>query len=473
MLRLFKFKIGSITRRWLLNVLLVVVAAVLLTEIIVLFMIRNVYYNGVRAVAEDYIRPFETLAIASKKEFYSKARTIMKNFQYGDRIEVQVIDDNGYMVVSTRGFASSETEMPDYSLALKSPDGSATWEGRSSTGEKIMAGTTLLADFGSGSNGAVRYIFSMRSVNRQILFSYGVTIFIGLIIIVITIWSGVYFIKSIIRPVQQVSDAARKIALGNMDTDLTTTGADEISELCESINYMASELKNADAIKNDFISSVSHELRTPLTAIRGWGETIKMSIGTDDEIVRRGTDVILGEADRLSGLVEELLDFSRMQSGKLSLHMQEINITTILKEAVNIYKETAKQHDIRLTYLQTAPEAMVMADKDRIKQVFINVIDNAIKYSEAGDSVTVGAVKEDGCVLITVKDTGVGISPKDLDHVKEKFYKANKNVRGSGIGLAMADEIVKQHNGLLLLESEEGVGTMVTIVLALLAQPEK
>lgn len=472
MRRLFKIKIGSITRRWILNVLSVVVAAVFIAEMLVLILIRNVYYNGVRSVAEDYLKPFEVLSAASEEEFYAKARTAVKNFQYKDRIEVQVIDKNGYMVVSTHGFAPSETDMPDYAQALASADGSAIWEGRSVTGEKILAGTNLLTDFGTGSNGALRYIFSMRQVSRQIWFTYGIAILIGVVIIVITIWSGVYFIKSIIQPVQQVSDAARKIALGNMDTDLNTDGDDEISELCQSINYMASELKNADTIKNDFISSVSHELRTPLTAIRGWGETIKMSIGNDDEIVRRGTDIVLGEADRLSGLVEELLDFSRMQSGKLSLNLTEMNIINVLEEAVYMYRETAKQQNIHLTYVQTTDVAQVMVDQNRIKQVFINVIDNAIKYSQAGGSVTVGATKEDGCVRITVSDTGVGINPKDLDHVKEKFYKANKNVRGSGIGLAMADEIVKQHNGLLLLESEEGVGTTVTIVLALLAEEE-
>lgn len=466
MRRLFKIKIGSITRRWLLNVLTVVIAAVLVTELIVLILVRNIYYNGVRAVADDAVKPFEMLAVASQEEFYGKARAMIKNFQYKNRMELQIIDRNGYMVISTHGFAPSETEMPDYTQALKSADGSAVWEGRSATGEKVLAGTTLLTDFGSGSNGAVRYVFSMRAVNRQIWYTYGMAILIGVVIVVITVWSGVYFVKSIVHPMQQVSNAARKIAMGNMDTDLDAAGDDEISELCQSINYMASELKNADTIKNDFISSVSHELRTPLTAIRGWGETVKMSIGNDDEIVRRGTDVILGEADRLSGLVEELLDFSRMQSGKLSFNMAEINIITVLEEAVYMYKETAKQQDICLTYVQTADAAAVMADQNRIKQVFINVIDNAIKYSKPGGSVTVGAVKEDGCVRITVSDTGMGISPKDLDHVKEKFYKANKNVRGSGIGLAMADEIVKQHNGLLLLESEEGVGTTVTVVLA-------
>ena len=473
MRQLFKIKLGSITRRWILNVLTVVIAAVIVAELIVLVLVRNVYFSGVRAVAEDYIKPFEVLAVASKEEFYNKAQTVVKNFQFKDRMEVQVIDSNGYMVVSTHGFAPSETEMPDFNEALASKEGSAVWEGRSATGEKILAGTITLTDFGSGSNGAVRYIISMREISKQILFTYGISIFIGLVIIAITMGSGLYFIKSIIQPVQQVSNAARKIALGNMDTDLKTDGDDEIAELCQSINYMASELKNADTIKNDFISSVSHELRTPLTAIRGWGETVKMSIGSDDEIVRRGTDIILGEADRLSGLVEELLDFSRMQSGKLSLNISEINIINLLEEAVYMYRETAKQQDIHLTYVQTADAAQVMADQNRIKQVFINVIDNAIKYSNAGGSVTVGAVKEDGCVRITVSDTGVGINPKDLDHVKEKFYKANKNVRGSGIGLAMADEIIKQHNGLLLLESEEGVGTTVTIVLALLEKEEQ
>lgn len=472
MRNIFKFKIGSITRRWIFNVLTVVIAAVFIAELIVLILIRNVYYNGVRSVAEDYLKPFEMLAVASKEEFYDKAQDAIKNFQFNDRIEVQIIDRNGDMAISTYGFAPSETKMPDYKQALTSTDGSAVWEGRSAAGEKILAGTILLTDFGTGSNGAVRYIFSMRETSKQIWFTYGIAIFIGVVIIAITMWSGIYFIKSIIQPVQQVSNAARKIALGNMDTDLSTTGDDEISELCHSINYMASELKNADTIKNDFISSVSHELRTPLTAIRGWGETIKMSIGNDDEIVRRGTDIVLGEADRLSGLVEELLDFSRMQSGKLSLNMSEINIVNVLEEAVYMYKETAKQQNIHLTYVQTADKANVIADQNRIKQVFINVIDNAIKYSKAGGSVTVGAVKEDGCVRITVSDTGVGINPKDIDHVKEKFYKANKNVRGSGIGLAMADEIVKEHNGLLLLESEEGVGTNVTIVLALLEKEE-
>ena len=218
-------------------------------------------------------------------------------------------------------------------------------------------------------------------------------------------------------------------------------------------------------MKNDFISSVSHELRTPLTAIKGWGETVKMSIGTDEALVKRGIDVVLSEADRLSGLVEELLDFSRMETGRLSVVSQPLNISELLTESVDMYIELARQQGIELVFTRPAEDVTVLGDPNRLKQVFINIIDNAVKYTEKGGQVLVDQITEEGCVRITVKDTGVGIPAQDIDRVKEKFYKANKTVRGSGIGLAVADEIIKQHKGLLFLESTEGVGTTVTIVL--------
>ena len=228
-------------------------------------------------------------------------------------------------------------------------------------------------------------------------------------------------------------------------------------------------------MKNDFISSVSHELRTPLTAIRGWGETIKMSIGSDPDLVSKGIDVILNEAGRLSGLVEELLDFSRMQSGSLSMNMTRFRLIDTLDEAVYMYNELARRQNIELVFVKPKFSPLVMGDADRLKQVFINIIDNAIKYNKPGGQVLIESSLEEGCVRITVSDTGSGIPSKDIDRVKEKFYKADKTVRGSGIGLAVADEIVKQHQGLLFLESKEGVGTTVTIVIPTIeeATPEE
>jgi len=235
---------------------------------------------------------------------------------------------------------------------------------------------------------------------------------------------------------------------------------------------MAAELDSAQSLKNDFISSVSHELRTPLTAIRGWGETAKMSLGSDDELVSKGLDVVLSEADRLSGLVEELLDFSRIETGRLQVLSQPLNVTKILAESANMYAELARQNGIEFIFNQPAEQLEVMGDADRLKQVFVNIIDNAVKYTESGGQVLISQLREEACVRIAVADTGVGIPEADIEHVKEKFYKANKTVRGSGIGLAVADEIIRQHQGLLFIQSTEGAGTTATIVLPIY-EPEE
>jgi signal transduction histidine kinase len=190
-----------------------------------------------------------------------------------------------------------------------------------------------------------------------------------------------------------------------------------------------------------------------------------MSVGYDEELVNRGLDVVLSESDRLSNLVEELLDFSRIQSGRFSLNIRNFEISALLRGAADMYVELAAKRNIEVSCNIPKSEVYVNGDADRIKQVFINIIDNAVKYTEEKGQVLIQQTEEEGCVRITVKDTGVGIPAQDIDKVKEKFYKANNSVRGSGIGLAVADEIIKQHQGLLFLESIEGVGTTVTIVL--------
>ena len=245
---------------------------------------------------------------------------------------------------------------------------------------------------------------------------------------------------------------------------------DEIGELCDTINYMATELSQAETLKNDFISSVSHELRTPLTAIRGWGETVKMSIGVDDELVSRGMEVLLSEADRLSSLVEELLDFSRMQSGRMIVNnVQPADVSHLLSMVADMYTELAIKQGIELSYTPPIQSSIIMADTDRLKQVFINVIDNAVKYTEKGGLVLVAQTQEEGCVRIVVKDTGVGIPKEDLEHIFERFYRVDKarsrEMGGTGLGLAIAREIVEAHNGTISIKSKPNVGTEVMIKL--------
>ncbi len=469
---------SGITKKWIYNVLSIVAVIVIVIEIFIGIFIRTYYYETARSSANELCQGFSLLATVSKGDFRAYARQYIENFEHKDKIEVQIIDSDGIVIITSNGFEPGSPDMPDYNNAKASDSATSTWTGFSDRGEAIMAQTTILGDYGNGSNGAIRWVISLEGVNKHIWGLVSVCIAIGVGIILFSALSGLYFVKSIVKPVREVSNVARKIAMGDLKSRLEIKKAkkereqDEISELCDAVNHMASELSQADTIKNSFISSVSHELRTPLTAIRGWGETARMSLGTDDELVSKGLDVILAEADRLSGLVEDLLDFSRMQSGRLSVNKRIINVVTVLAEAADMYLEIAKQQSIKMDFI--CPEVLsdVMGDPDRLKQVFINIIDNAIKYSNAGGHVLVDCHEEDNCIHIKVLDTGVGIPEQDIDRVKEKFFKSNTTVRGSGIGLAVADEIIKQHNGLLFIESKEGVGTTVTVVLPI-ADPEE
>lgn len=459
-----KFK--SITLRWFLNIFLIVAVVITVAAVAFSVLFSSVCYERMEVLANDYAYEFRSLSGTDSQTFKDTAVEIAAGFALKDKIEVQVLDLDGNVIVSTTGFQAEQGEMPDYTAALLDGE-SATIRSKTADGESVMAGTTVIYDNFGDALGAYRWITSMKAANRSILSFVIMIVIAALSIMAFCAFSGIFFIKSIVRPIRDVSNTARKIAMGDFEARIDMARNDEIGELCDTINYMAAELSQSQNVKNDFISSVSHELRTPLTAIRGWGETAKMSLGSDEELVRRGLDVVLTEADRLSGLVEELLDFSRIESGRLTVVTQPLNVTQILAESADMYTELAKQQGIELIFTRPAEELQVMGDTARLKQVFINIIDNAVKYTESGGQVLINQIHEEGCVRIVVDDTGVGIAAQDIDRVKEKFYKANKVIRGSGIGLAVADEIIKQHQGLLFIESTEGVGTTVTIVLPL------
>ncbi len=469
------FKTSGITRRWLFNVFTVVAAAVLVTVIVISTVFMNTVYKNVEETASGYAKEFARLAAEGEDEFAQRAVFMAEEFAYRDKIEVQVFDKSGNLIVTTGGeYVSVDTTgLIDYANAQGSASGYAYSTMLSKSGESVMAGTTVLPDYGFGSNGSYRWVISLKRINTYIAIVVAIIFLVGIGMMAFCFFSGMYFVKSYVRPVNMITLAAGKIASGNFSEHLEIERDDEIGELCIALNHMADELSRTEKMKNDFISSVSHELRTPLTAIRGWGETVKFCIGEDEETVRRGVDVILNEAGRLSGLVEDILDFSRMQSGTLSVQLEKIDAIAVLEEAVAMYTELAAKQKLELVNIAPESHPPVMADRNRLKQVFINIIDNAIKYSLEGGQVLITSAVEEECLRIEVSDTGEGISAKDLEHVKEKFFRANKTVPGSGIGLAVADEIIRGHNGLMFLESTEGVGTKVTVVLPVTSPDEE
>lgn len=458
--------------RWERVALAMVIVFIVILSIVLTVIIHTFYINAVReritSLNTDTVDTYFDSYSYSESSFTNGAVQFVNNFRYSDKMEVWIISANGKPLISSSGLlVDSTAEMPDYEAALNSTGGMGEWKGRVNGSEQVMAVTSILKNDDGEQIGAIRYITSLTKLNTQIFL-----IMLSVIFMIVSVASVVFsfnksFIRSVAAPISDLKDTASSIAKGDFSVRPTYDKDDEIGDLYDSMGHMAIELGRIDKMKNDFITTVSHELRTPLTAIKGWGETLMVGDGIEPDLNQKGLQVIVSESGRLSGLVEELLDFSRIQNDTFIMKHELIDLLAELDETALVFSETAKRDGKRFIY--DAPEipAMAKGDADRIKQVFVNIIGNAIKYTESGGTVEIHANIVADELIIFIKDNGCGISEIDLPRVKEKFFKANDRVHGNGIGLAVADEIVSMHKGTLDIKSRLGEGTIVKITLPL------
>lgn len=458
----------GITKRWLINTFGVILIILFVLVVAFAIIIQNFYYSGISQVLNG--RSSELVNIFNDTDDFTKtARVYVENFPDKERMELMVINKEGQVIITSTGFApDNQQNMPDYQEALKNKEHYSDWHGNLSSGENVMAVTRVLVDDNEEPVGAIRYVVSLEQADRKIFISISMVCLIGVVILFFIFLSSTYFLRSIVRPVQEISATAKKIAQGDFEARINKFYDDEIGDLCDTINYMAGELGTSDRMKNDFISSVSHELRTPLTAIKGWAETMQLDGCRDLKTVQKGISIIIKETERLNGIVEEVLDFSRIQQDRMVLIMDKIDILAELDESIYMQRERANAENKHIVYEEPEILPPVVGDRNRLRQVFINIIDNALKYSESGGVVNVSIEQQNENIVIVIADNGCGIPAEHLPKVKQKFYKANQTVRGSGIGLAVADEIIRLHKGTLDIDSIENVGTTVTIRIPIL-----
>lgn len=462
---------NSLTRRWIRNAFGIIVVFLLLLEGAFTLMLRYYYYQSVQSAlesrAELYRRTLELSESTESQTWQARSRELIAHFTDKDKMELQVLDAKGSVLLSSTGFVPMLAQ--GRGKAQELPSGNRLWQGHNEAGEPIMALTVDETDTTGVRIGALRYVVSLRMVNRQIwLLSLVVFGFIMLVVFFVSL-SGSYFIRSIVNPVTAIGRTAQRIAMGEYDARLEKRYDDEIGDLCDTINFMAEEIGATEKMKNEFLSSVSHELRTPLTAIKGWSETLQTA-PEDRELVSRGLAVIGKEAERLSGLVEELLDFSRMESGHIVLKRQRLDVLAELEEAVFLFRDRTTRAGLSLEYSGGEELLPVMGDPARLRQVFVNLLDNAVKYTPRGGRIRVEAAQLPGRVQVVISDTGVGIAPEELPRVRQKFYQTDPANPGSGIGLALVEEIVRLHGGRMEMDSEPGVGTAVTVLLPVAEQ---
>jgi len=282
-------------------------------------------------------------------------------------------------------------------------------------------------------------------------------IIVGIISLLLSLVVAILFARSIYRPLNRVTEGARKIAHGDFDQKVPSQGPKEIRELADSFNHMSEEVKRSQQQLRHFIADVSHELKSPLTSIQGFSQALIDGTADDEQTKVKAVSIINTESKRMRRQVDELLELSRMQSGQFKIAKEAVDLNELLSRCLDIFSLQASEKDIRLILKRTST-VLITGDNDRLEQLFSNLLDNAIKNTQAGGEVNVAVSKLEDSVEVKIMDNGPGIPQDQLPHVFERFYQVTGVRTGVGLGLAIAREIVLAHSGTIAARSEPGEG---------------
>jgi len=268
--------------------------------------------------------------------------------------------------------------------------------------------------------------------------------------------------KSFTRPILDIKKVSETMASGDFSARISSRKQDEIGKLASTINYLGEQLSKIDQLRKDLIANVSHELRTPLSLRRGYAETIRDVTGDSREKRDKQLEIIIEETERLSGIVDDVLNLSQLQSGYIKLDKSRFSVGETVDAIVKRYEVLSEKAGVKIIQ-QCATDAVMEADKARIEQVFYNLINNAFNHTTAGGTITVRAIDQPAAVRFEVSDTGSGIPEEDISHIWERFYKvdktSNKKSVGTGLGLAIVKGVLDAHQAVFGVESKMGVGT--------------
>jgi len=461
-------KPGGLRRRWLINTAGVVFVLGLVCVMAVTATFAAYYYTYMQSDMEDRAETttefFANYLDQNYNAFYQSCITYAQTFEDRNILELQFINNQGDLVASSYGpWSGQAPSTPDVQEAV-SKRGAIPFVGRDpSTGERIMAVSCPMIYSNGEVIGVLRYVTSTRLADQQIFFIAVICFMVLMMVILVVLLSSRYYIRSIMIPVAEIIEKAKRIAGGSYGVQIQTRYRDEIGELAETINEMSSKIAQNEKMQAEFISQLSHELRTPLTVINGWSETLLLDENMDAD-TRQGMKIISSEAERLTEMVMDLLDFTRMQDGRMTLSVEPTDIRGEFEDTVYMYGSRLKQDGIQLHYIdndEDIPE--ISCDPKRLRQVFLNILDNAAKHGGEGKRIEASMSYEQDSVVVRIRDYGPGIPEDEIPLVKKKFYKGSSKARGTGIGLAVCDEIVEMHGGTLTLENAQGGGTLVTV----------
>lgn len=271
-------------------------------------------------------------------------------------------------------------------------------------------------------------------------------------------------LKNIFRPIEQINEATKKVALGEYDIELETKREDEIGELTNNFNKMTRGLKSTENLQKEFINNVSHEIKTPVSSIEGFAKFLKDKNLTDEER-EEYANIIIEEAKRLENLTGKILKLSKLNNQEIITNKQEIEVAEQIRKVISLLEPKWAKKDIKINV--SLEEKTFLGDEDLIFQVWVNIIDNAIKFSNIGESIDIKIYEKDSNINVEIKDHGIGMKEEELEKVYDRFYQIDKShsKEGSGLGLAIVKRIVELSEGKMKIKSKENKGTTVIVKL--------
>nr|WP_276939114.1 HAMP domain-containing sensor histidine kinase [Helcococcus sueciensis] len=452
--------------------LLIFIGFVVFYLIFTYFSLRSYYYDNLENLMLSQSK-FSVEIYESSISRYSISEVVFnERFEFLNNIDgqVQLLNNSGELFYDSTG-SSNVGEIIIKSENMLNPDGEHKFE-NDIRNRKLSLNYPIKVN--NNQIGVLRTISDTRVVRKDIARQMRVFILLGVFSLIAWMLLLYYFADKLLKPINKLTSLASKLSDGQYNQKSNMEYSGEIGELAKTMDELSENIIKKEEIKTDFISSVSHELRTPLTSIKGWALTIQDN-DIDPETRKEGIMIIEQEADRLSEMVEDLLDFSRYTSPSFNLTKTEFDIVPVVKNIVNQMSPRSKEKKISLIFDTNVDSAVIVGDNNRLKQVLINLIDNAVKFTLEDGSVIVSINKNEELdeIDFEVVDTGIGISEDDIELVTTKFYKGTSKGSNTGLGLSIAEEIIIKHGGKLEIQSKLGEGTAIRFNIPIGGSDEK
>ena len=442
---------------------LVIIVLILLWLFQIVFL-ENFYTRmKVNDIKEKTIAVTELLNADKTEDF----RDQMDILAYENSMSIELLDMNGNIIYETNSSGTvgkmhgmmNSLRSQIYEKALTGQESATTMTHPRFGNEFMLIGLPVYIN--QELTGGLLLSFPLAPVEDTAAILQRQLFYISLILLAAASLLSFLLARTFTRPIVDIEKAAAQMAEGDFSARIDVKQQDEIGQLAKTINYLGQQLSQIDQMRKDLIANVSHELRTPLSLIRGYAETLRDVTGNDEDKRQKQLGVIIEEAERLSRMVDDILNLSRLQSGHFELNKSIFSVRNLAGNVAKRYDLLSKQREVSII-MEMSDEQLVEADAARIEQVLYNLINNAFNNTDAGGTITIRDIDNGDRVRIEVADSGNGIPEEEINRIWDRYYKADKSIGktvGSGLGLAIVKAILEAHGAAYGVESKKGAGT--------------